>query len=68
MQLDSLLKQFGIAATDGIVPLIYNGLVDPLLALRAQVNNNWIGLHVIYSCSNIGIAFGSHFSDRVYRL
>jgi hypothetical protein len=68
MQLDSLLKQFGIAAADGIVPLIYNGLVDPLLALRAQVNNNWIGLHVIYSCSNIGIAFGSHFSDRAYRL
>ncbi len=38
LQLATLLKHFGIAATDDIVPLIYAGLVDPLLAIRAKVN------------------------------
>jgi hypothetical protein len=38
MQLTSLLNKFGIAATNDIVPLIYAGLVDPLLEIRSQVN------------------------------
>jgi hypothetical protein len=37
LQLATLLKHFGVAATDDIVPLIYAGLVDPLLAIRAKV-------------------------------
>ena len=36
-QMATLLKQFGVATTDDVVPLIYAGLVDPLLAVRAQV-------------------------------
>jgi hypothetical protein len=39
LQLAALLKHFGVAATDDIVPLIYASLVDPLLAMRSQVTN-----------------------------
>ncbi len=35
----TLLKHLGVGATADIVPLIYASLVDPLLAVRAQVNN-----------------------------
>jgi hypothetical protein len=35
----TLLKQLGVGATEDLVPLIYAGLVDPLLAVRAQVND-----------------------------
>jgi hypothetical protein len=38
-QMATLLKQLGVGATEDLVPLIYAGLVDPLLAVRAQVND-----------------------------
>ncbi len=37
IQVTTLLKQFDLGTTDDIVPIIYAGLVDPLLAVRAQV-------------------------------
>jgi hypothetical protein len=37
IQVATLLKNFGLGTTDDIVPIIYAGLVDPLLAVRAKV-------------------------------
>ena len=37
MQLDLLLKHFQLKSTDEIAPLIYAGLVNPLLSLRVKV-------------------------------
>jgi hypothetical protein len=53
-QLATLLKQFGVATTDDLVPLIYAGLVDPLLAVRAQVEKKHIFiLHVQFILHSI---------------
>jgi hypothetical protein len=37
MQLELLLKYFQLKSTDEIAPLVYGGLVNPLLSLRTKV-------------------------------
>jgi hypothetical protein len=55
LQLATLLKHFGVAATDDIVPLFYASLVDPLLAMRSQVTNTHLQIYFEIRFKNVDV-------------
>ncbi len=66
MQLDLLLKHFQLKSTDEIAPLIYAGLVNPLLSLRMKVGHEkcfFYEVHIFYVAKIIRSHFDTEHSS-----